>query len=171
MKTEHSSFMTDAVELKNKHLSYPACTCNLLLVVICGGKTNLPFWNDDMEWTGLSILSSPQVDFSHFFSLRRKYCFKTPQYEALFAACGVWELSPVWYFLEFFLILPCFQKCFNYPTSGKFGPLLAEKKLFTYGWTFLISSIGIVGGKNMLKKVSFVFSFTLESTGSSRAGR
>ena len=50
MKTEYSSLMADAVELKNKHLSYPACTCNLSLVVIRGGKTNFQFemlmWNE-----------------------------------------------------------------------------------------------------------------------------
>ena len=45
MKTEHSSLMADAVELKNKRLSYSTCTCNLPLTVIHGGKTNLPFWN------------------------------------------------------------------------------------------------------------------------------
>ena len=49
MKTEHNSLMTDAVELKNKHLPYPACTCNLPVAVIRGGKTSLPFRNADME--------------------------------------------------------------------------------------------------------------------------
>ena len=29
MKTEHNSLMTDVVKLKNNHLSYSACTCNL----------------------------------------------------------------------------------------------------------------------------------------------
>ena len=43
MKNEHSSLMTDAVELKNKHLSYPACKCSLPLAVIRGGKKTLPF--------------------------------------------------------------------------------------------------------------------------------
>ena len=43
MKTEHSSLMTNAVELKNKHISYLACTCKLSLVVIRGGKTDISF--------------------------------------------------------------------------------------------------------------------------------
>ena len=89
MKTEHSSLMADAVELKSKRLSYSACTCNLPLAVIHGGTTSLPFWNDDMKWTGLSILSSPQVDFPHLFSKPRKYCSKTPQTDTLFT---VWLL-------------------------------------------------------------------------------
>ena len=97
MKTEQSSLMADAVELKNKRLSYSACTCNLPLAVIQGGKTNFPFWNADMKWTGiLSILSSQQVDFPHLFSKRGKYCSKTPQTDTLFT---------VWLFLHHALYL------------------------------------------------------------------
>ena len=58
------------------------------------------------------------------------------------------------------------KKCFNVPASGKFGAFLAENKLFIHGWTLRISSIGIIGENNMMKKVSFVFIFTLESTAS-----
>ena len=59
------------------------------------------------------------------------------------------------------------KKCFNLPTSGKFGTILAENKLFTHGWTFLRLSKGIKGGKDMLNKVYFLFIFTMESTASS----
>ena len=58
------------------------------------------------------------------------------------------------------------KKCFNLPASGKFGTFLTDNKLFTHGWTFFRSSIGITCENNMLKRVSFVFIFTLESTAS-----
>ena len=45
--------------------------------------------------------------------------------------------------------------------------MLAENKICTHGWTFLRSSKGILGGKDMLNKVSFLFIFTLEFTASS----
>ena len=94
--------------------------------------------------------------------------------------CGVWRiLSCVRFFRKGFLnpftiskISGSFvsisqshasKKWFNLPASDKFGTIFAESKLFTQGWTFLRSSIGIIGGKNMLK-VSFMFIFTLEST-------
>ena len=49
MKTEHNSLMTDAVKVKNNHLLYLACTCNFPPEVSRIVKTNLPFWNNDME--------------------------------------------------------------------------------------------------------------------------
>ena len=58
------------------------------------------------------------------------------------------------------------KKCFRLPASGKFGIFLTDNKLFTHGWTFFRSSIGITCGNNMLKRISFVFIFTLESTAS-----
>ena len=58
------------------------------------------------------------------------------------------------------------KKCFKLPASGKFGIFLTDNKLFTHGWTFFRSSIGITCGNNMLKRISFVFIFTLESTAS-----
>ena len=51
-----------------------------------------------MEWAGLGILSSPQVDFTHFFSLPRKYFWKTPRFDAIFAVwlpSSIFSLSPL----------------------------------------------------------------------------
>ena len=72
--------------------------------------------------------------------------------------CGVWEtLSCVEFFKivktsgYFVSVFHSSKKCFNLPASGKFGTILAKNKLFTQGWTFLRSAIGVIGGRNMLR--------------------
>ena len=106
--------MTDAVELKNKYLSYPACTCNLLLAVTREGKINLPFWNADMEWTDLSIFSSPQVDSPHLFSQPRTYCLQTPQLDAVCFMAS---------FFNMFSISTCIRSACSWPMCGVWGTL------------------------------------------------
>ena len=69
-----SSLMSNAEELKNKHTSYPACTCNLFPVVIPERKAKLSFWNaNGMNW------------FRHTLFKYLKYCLKTPHPDALSA--------------------------------------------------------------------------------------
>ena len=92
--------------------------------------------------------------------------------------CGVWwTLSCAGFFRKGIFTIPkisesfvsfshASKKCFNLPTIDKFVTILSENKLFTYGWQFLRSSIGIIGGKDMLN-VSFMFIFTLEFTAAS----
>ena len=136
-----------------------------------------------MEWTGLNILSSPQVDFppsvihTKIILLKNSpawwsVCCMDPFFNVFsistciravysWLMCRVWGTLPS-QFLKFLGICK-YLPCFNFPASGKFRIILAENKYFTHGWTFLRSFIGIIRGKNMLK-VSFVFIFTLEST-------
>ena len=69
-----------------------------------------------MEWTGLSILSFPQVGFPHGFSIPRKYCMKTPQPDTLFP---VWLPSSTCYLPPPLLELLVPDRCV---VSGELSP-------------------------------------------------
>lgn len=58
-------------------------------------------------------------------------------------------------------ILRVSKNCFNLPASDNFGTFHTEKRFLVREWTFTNSLRRITCGNNVLKKVSFLFIFTL----------
>ena len=127
MKMEHSSLMSDALELKNKHLSYPVCTCNLPPVVIRGGKTKLPFWNAGTWYlkfiTGSFSLSLPNQEIiAYKLPSMMPICCMAPIFN-MFSVCTCVRVAcswPMWSVWRTF-------SCVGFFTKGVLNPFTIAK--------------------------------------------